>query len=130
MNLFLMVIHTAAWSMSIRRPMCAHMIRHLSRDLTLTTCQTLHASAFVSQISVRSLTDPPPSTLKEPAVVSTYPFAITLTTDKPFLAEVTLSVVGERNSDIVLQHWVEVRAVDLRISYAILTRSQAGLVQA
>ncbi|KZV66845.1 hypothetical protein PENSPDRAFT_688630 [Peniophora sp. CONT] len=68
---------------------------------------SLHASAFISHMFVRSLTEPPPSTLTEPVVVSTYPFAATLTTDKPFLAEVTLSVVGERNPDIVVQHWVE-----------------------
>lgn len=80
--------------------------------LLLTAHQSLHASAFISRITVRSVTDPPPSSLEEPIVVSTYPFAVSVTTNIPFLAEVTLSLVGERNSDIVVQHWVEVRYFD------------------
>ncbi|VDC01353.1 unnamed protein product [Peniophora sp. CBMAI 1063] len=68
---------------------------------------SLHTSAFISHLSVRSLTDPSPSTLKEPATCSTYPFAVLLTTDRPFLAELTLSFVGERNPDVVIQHWIE-----------------------
>ena len=99
-------------------------------DYQLTPQQSLHASAFVSRLSVRSLTEPPPITLVEPVVVSTYPFAVSLTTDRPFLAEVTLSLVGELNPDIVIQHWVEVRSrLFPTIRTSLSTSIQVGSIQ-
>jgi hypothetical protein len=61
-------------------------------------------------MTIRSVTDPPPSTLQEPIVVSTHPFVALASTDRPFLAEITLSFAGQQNSNKVVHHWVEVSA--------------------
>ncbi|KAI0027781.1 hypothetical protein K488DRAFT_15597, partial [Vararia minispora EC-137] len=72
---------------------------------------SFHASTFITKMTVRSLTQPPPSSLKEPLVVPAYPFVAVATTDRPFLAEVALSFAGTHNADRTVQHWVELDAI-------------------
>jgi hypothetical protein len=59
-------------------------------------------------MTVSCLTDPPPSTLTDPVVITAPPFIVTGTTDEPFLAQVLLSWTGPHNSPMEVEHWVEV----------------------
>lgn len=58
-------------------------------------------------MTVTCLTDPPPSTLLYPLSITEPPFEISGTTDRPFLAKVTLTWVGPQNVPMDVEHWVE-----------------------
>lgn len=60
-------------------------------------------------MTVTCLTDPPPSNFLDPLVINKPPFVVSNTTDRPFLARVTLVWAGEHNPPMELEHWVEVR---------------------
>lgn len=58
---------------------------------------------------VRSLTVPGPPGLSEPIVITEPPFSATGTTDKPFLASVTIEWAGSTNKPTHMEHFVDVR---------------------
>ena len=62
-------------------------------------------------MTVTCLTDPAPSTLLTPMVITDPPFSVVNTTDRPFLARLTLEWAGSQNSAMEVEHWVEVRIV-------------------
>ncbi|THH11134.1 hypothetical protein EW146_g8147 [Bondarzewia mesenterica] len=70
-------------------------------------CQNLHISAFLAKMRVTCLTDPPPSTLMDSIIVTSLPFAVARTTDRPFLARLILTLVGSQNPPMEIEHWVE-----------------------
>ncbi|KAI0043959.1 hypothetical protein FA95DRAFT_1562778 [Auriscalpium vulgare] len=82
--------HTHRWMLAVESP-----------------SYSLHVSAFLQSMTVTCLTDPPPSTLSKAIVVSAPPFIASATTDRPFLAKVTLTWVGAQNPPIDTEHWVE-----------------------
>lgn len=63
-------------------------------------------------MTVRSVTDPPPSALLEPIIVNNPPFVVTSTTDEPFLARITFEWAGAdgQNPPMDVEHWVDVCA--------------------
>ncbi len=60
-------------------------------------------------MTVRSLTVPGPPGLLDPIVLTEPPFSATGTTDKPFLASVTLEWAGSTNKLTSVEHFVDVR---------------------
>ncbi|KAI0720588.1 hypothetical protein C8T65DRAFT_293816 [Cerioporus squamosus] len=64
-------------------------------------------SSVLSKLTVASATDSPPSTLVQPITISEPPFVITSTTDRPFLARMTLTWSGSMNPPTEIEHWVE-----------------------
>ncbi|THH16539.1 hypothetical protein EW146_g4119 [Bondarzewia mesenterica] len=88
--------HTHSWMLSVGSPSYHHA-----------ACQSLHISAFLAKMRVTCLTDPPPSTLADPIIVTSPPFAVASTTDRPFLARLTLTLVGSQNPPMEIEHWVE-----------------------
>jgi hypothetical protein len=58
-------------------------------------------------MTVSCITDTPPSTLSIPLSIEEPPFIISSTTDKPFLARITLTWAGYQNAPMEVEHWVE-----------------------
>lgn len=58
-------------------------------------------------MTVTCLSDPPPPTLLSPLSITEPPFEVSGTTDRPFLAKVTLTWVGPQNVPMDVEHWVE-----------------------
>ncbi|TFY62462.1 hypothetical protein EVJ58_g3849 [Rhodofomes roseus] len=83
-----------------------------SQDQT-PVAMSLHITTFLEKLTVTCLSDPPPSTLINPIVVSEPPFAITSTTDRPFLARFTLTWTGSVNAPMDVEHWVDVDPMHL-----------------
>ena len=71
--------------------------------------KSLHASTVLKKVTVTCGTDPPPSAFVNPISVSEPPFCLMGSTDKPFLARITLEWAGEdRNKPTQIDHWIEV----------------------
>ena len=51
--------------------------------------------------------DPPPSSFATPLNVADPPFIVSGTTDKPFLAKIKLSWIGNLNPPMEVEHWVK-----------------------
>ncbi|KAH7923356.1 hypothetical protein BV22DRAFT_1130736 [Leucogyrophana mollusca] len=68
---------------------------------------SLHITAFLAQITVTCLTNPPPSTFTTPLTISGPPFVVMGTTDRPFLVRLTLVWAGKQNPPMDVEHWVE-----------------------
>ncbi|KAI8986065.1 hypothetical protein BD414DRAFT_48158 [Trametes punicea] len=82
--------HTHRWRLSITSP-----------------SYSLPISSILRKLTVACVTDPPPSTLTDPVTISDPPFAVTSTTDKPFLARLTFFWAGTTNPPTDMEHWVE-----------------------
>ncbi|EIN12796.1 hypothetical protein PUNSTDRAFT_124482 [Punctularia strigosozonata HHB-11173 SS5] len=84
--------HTHRWMISVDSP-----------------SYSTHITSFLTRMTVTCLTDPPPSTLLEPISLDNPPFAIVSSTDRPFLAKVTLTWTEPRtlNPPLDIEHWVE-----------------------
>ncbi|EGN93831.1 hypothetical protein SERLA73DRAFT_78206 [Serpula lacrymans var. lacrymans S7.3] len=78
-----------------------------SSQYDLNLLQSLHITAFLCQMTVTCLSQPPPSSLAVPIVVTEPPFAVMGTSDRPFLARLTLVWVGKQNASMEVEHWVE-----------------------
>ncbi|KZT11963.1 uncharacterized protein LAESUDRAFT_160608 [Laetiporus sulphureus 93-53] len=74
---------------------------------------SLHISTFLAKLTITCLTDPPPSTLIKPIVVTEPPFVVTRTTDKPFLACINLTWIGAMNPPMDVEHWVDIDPIHL-----------------
>ncbi|EKM51788.1 uncharacterized protein PHACADRAFT_31601 [Phanerochaete carnosa HHB-10118-sp] len=99
--------HTHRWRLAVSSP---------SYSLPLNT--------ILKKMTIRSVTDPPPTTLLEPITLDKPPFVVTSTTDKPFLARITFEWVGAdgQNPPLDVEHWVELDP--LRRSHAVLGDEQ------
>ncbi|KAH9841474.1 uncharacterized protein C8Q71DRAFT_884337 [Rhodofomes roseus] len=86
---------------------------HRWRLVVSSPSYSLHITTFLEKLTVTCLSDPPPSTLINPIVVSEPPFAITSTTDRPFLARFTLTWTGSVNAPMDVEHWVDVDPMHL-----------------
>ncbi|TFY82298.1 hypothetical protein EWM64_g1713 [Hericium alpestre] len=86
--------HTHRWILSVDSP-----------------SYSLHITAFLTKMTVTCLTDPPPSSFTEPIVITASPFATARTTDRPFLARVTLTWAGAHNPAMEIDHWIELDAL-------------------
>ena len=79
--------------------------------MMLTDCpsqQSLHITTFLEKLTITCLSDPP-STLVNPITATEPPFAVTSTTDRPFLARLTFTWTGgNANPPLELEHWVDV----------------------
>ncbi|KAI0339014.1 hypothetical protein BDW22DRAFT_1336945, partial [Trametopsis cervina] len=82
---------------------------HKWRLVVASPSYSLHLSTFMTKLTVTCMSDPAPSTLSQPITVSEPPFVITSTTDRPFLACLTLEWVteGGLNPPTTVEHWVE-----------------------
>ncbi|KIP06229.1 hypothetical protein PHLGIDRAFT_468557 [Phlebiopsis gigantea 11061_1 CR5-6] len=80
---------------------------------------SLPLNAFVTKMTVCSVTHPPPSTLIQPIIVDKPPFVATSTTNKPFLARITFTFAGDENLNppLDVEHWVELDP--LHLSHAV-----------
>ncbi|KAL5512817.1 hypothetical protein ACEPAG_3083 [Sanghuangporus baumii] len=71
-----------------------------------TASYSLHISTVLSRMSVDCVTDSPPASGMFLSV-SEPPFAVMGTSNKPFLAQITLEWVGTRNKPTQIEHWVQ-----------------------
>ncbi|CCM01170.1 uncharacterized protein FIBRA_03218 [Fibroporia radiculosa] len=90
------VDHTHKWRLSVSSP-----------------SYSLHISTFLAKLTITCITDPPPSSLVEPIVITEPPFVVTSTTDKAFLAKLTFLWVGSQNAAMDIEHWVDLDPVHL-----------------
>ncbi|KIJ25193.1 hypothetical protein M422DRAFT_56094 [Sphaerobolus stellatus SS14] len=65
-----------------------------------------HITTFLDHFSVTCVTQP--SVFSKPILISGPPFVACSTTDRPFLARLTLHWVGEQNHPFDVYHWVEI----------------------
>ncbi|KAH9942886.1 hypothetical protein B0H21DRAFT_823826 [Amylocystis lapponica] len=68
---------------------------------------SLPITTFLSKLVITCLTEPPPSTLVDPIVVTDPPFVVTSTAEKSFLARLTFVWVGSANPPIDVEHWLD-----------------------
>ncbi|KAF8527474.1 hypothetical protein BU17DRAFT_81645 [Hysterangium stoloniferum] len=80
--------HTHRWQLSISTPSYGQ-----------------HISTFLDRFTVTCITQPP--VFNRPIMVAGLPFIACSTTDRPFLARITLHWVGEQNQAFEIDHWVE-----------------------
>ncbi|TCD70864.1 hypothetical protein EIP91_001172 [Steccherinum ochraceum] len=89
--------HTHRWRLSVSSP-----------------SYSLPLISFLDKITVKCLSDPPPSTLSRPLIIEGPPFVITSTTDRPFLASLEFSwAAPDRNASMTVEHWVELDPLHL-----------------
>ncbi|RPD62519.1 hypothetical protein L226DRAFT_330040 [Lentinus tigrinus ALCF2SS1-7] len=105
-----------------RRPPDRPTHSHRWRLVVTSPSYSLPISSVLSNLTVASATDPPPSTLIQSIKVSEPPFVITSTTDRPFLARLTLTWAGSMNPPTEIEHWVELDP--MRYSSAVLGEEQ------
>ncbi|GJJ13288.1 hypothetical protein Clacol_007540 [Clathrus columnatus] len=86
--------HTHRWQLAVYTPSYGHNV-----------------TTFLESFSVTCLTQPPIFT--RPIVVSGPPFVACSTTNKPFLARLTLCWVGQQNHAFEVDHWVELDSLKL-----------------
>ncbi|KAF9820734.1 hypothetical protein IEO21_01177 [Rhodonia placenta] len=110
------------WLSQERRPVALPEYTHRWRLSVSSPSYSLHITTFLAKLTVTCLTDPPPAPLAEPIVVTAPPFIATGATDRPFLARLTFTWVGNQNAPMDVDHWVELDP--LRLAHAILGDEQ------
>ncbi|KII86700.1 hypothetical protein PLICRDRAFT_55615 [Plicaturopsis crispa FD-325 SS-3] len=69
---------------------------------------SLDITSFLAEMTVTCISDPPPSAFPSDIIVSRPPFFASGTTDRPFLARLRLSWIGDHNPPTEVEHWVDV----------------------
>ncbi|OCH91897.1 hypothetical protein OBBRIDRAFT_774513 [Obba rivulosa] len=116
------IADTSRWITPARRPQSQPHHTHQWRLAVSSPSYSLHITSVLQKLTITCVTDPPPSTMNEPVVITDPPFAVTSTTDKPFLAKLTFTWAGDTNPPTDVEHWVELDP--MHTGYPVLGEEQ------
>ncbi|KZT73877.1 hypothetical protein DAEQUDRAFT_721361 [Daedalea quercina L-15889] len=121
------VVDSSLWMPPERRREDRPEHTHCWRLAVSSPSYSLHITTFLEKLTVTCVSDPPPSTLITPIVVTEPPFAVTSTTDRPFLARLTLTWTDSVNAPMDIEHWVDIDP--LHLGHPVLGDEQVSDVE-